>query len=125
MIGFLELTDDQVAAWENIQAGNRAAREQAMTQMRSIREEIHAQLQGGSPDAATLGNLMIESHELGLQARAVREAARQDFSELLTGQQQDKFNLVNEYHESCRGSGGGKGHGRRGGGGGFGGPPGN
>jgi len=128
MIDFLELTDDQVAEWENIQAENREALREHMTEMRSIREEIHAVLNGGLPDATTLGNLMIESHELGQQARAAREAASDDFAALLTGEQPDKFELLNEFQNTCRGSGrgfgGGQGFGRRGGGGGFGGPPG-
>jgi len=128
MIDFLDLTDDQVAAWESIQAETRGVLKEFMTEMRSIREEIHAVLNGGSPDATALGNLMIASHELGQQARAAREAASDDFAELLTGEQPEKFDLLSEFKNTCRGSGGGfgggQGFGRHGGRGGFGGPPG-
>ena len=68
---------------------------------------------------------MIASHDLQQQMRDAREAVHDDFAGMLTSEQRERFELVNEFQKTCRGSGDGQGFGRHGGGrGGFGGPPG-
>jgi Spy/CpxP family protein refolding chaperone len=130
MIEFLDLTEEQTAAWESFQQNLHAEMQVFKDEMRGIREDIRAELDSDSPDATALGELMIASHAIGLELREMRQSAGDEFASLLTDDQREKFETVNEFQETCRGAfGGGKGsgrggHGRPGGGqGGNGGPP--
>lgn len=53
-------------------------------------------------DAATLGNLMIEAHRIGLQIRAAHDQYERDFTALLTTEQATKYSTIREMRDQFR-----------------------
>jgi len=126
LMDYLELTDDQIAAWDDIQAEIHGTVEGKMSDLMAIREQIRSELDGDSPDATTLGELLIASHQLEQELRSVRETGHDELAGLLTDAQREKFDIITGFQETCHGGfGGGMGFakGLRGGRGGHGGPP--
>jgi hypothetical protein len=120
MIDFLELTEEQVTAWEEIQAGIRAEVEVVMGDLKAAREDVRAELESDTPDATALGTAMLTARDLQEQINEIRKGADDEFAGLLTNDQFEKYQLIREFQESCRGPGNGEGFGRGGGRRGFG-----
>ena len=112
--GYLDLTDEQVEAAEAIRAETReqvgALREETGT----LREALKATLDGDNPDAAAVGEMVIELHGFRQQTRSILQDAESQFAALLTDEQLEKWENFKELRKGRRGFG------RRGAHGGFG-----
>jgi Spy/CpxP family protein refolding chaperone len=109
----LDLTADQKAAWQTLREEHRAEVGPLMTQIHEQREQIQEALESGSADAATVGQLMINNHQLHERIKASREAMEEAFRALLTTEQQQTLDEI----KASRGERGKRGHhGHRGGG---------
>lgn len=87
----LELTDDQV---EGLKANNQAMREEMRTTFQSTREkreQLKAELESENPNAAIIGQLMIEARTVRDEMKAVRDKYRESALALLDDAQKAKL----------------------------------
>ncbi len=113
--GYLDLSEEQIEAAREIRESVRAEMEASREATAALREELKAALDGGDPDAAAVGEMVIELHGLREQTRAIFEDAESQFAAILTAEQLEKWENFKELRRNRRGP-------RRGGpiGGGFG-----
>ncbi len=62
---FLQLTDEQIAAWDVIYQIHREAEQPLQYEIAALQAEIDALFEAGDPDPAVLGELVIERHAAG------------------------------------------------------------
>jgi Spy/CpxP family protein refolding chaperone len=91
MINYLGLTDSQVTAWQGLREQLHMTLQPIREQRMALQEQIHTALTSGTPDACAVGQLMVQVHALGDQARAAREANQASFVALLTPDQKVKY----------------------------------
>lgn len=84
---FLALTDEQVAGWQDALDARRAAAEPLRTELADTRDQLAALLDEAEPDAAAVGELTIQAHDLGDELRAVDVEYLDAFQEMLTEEQ--------------------------------------
>jgi Spy/CpxP family protein refolding chaperone len=94
----LDLTADQKAAAQKIHADLAAKAQPLMEQHRQQMEEVHALLDGPSPDATEIGQKMIAAHATGKQLEALHEDAMTQFSALLNADQKAKLEQLHAMH---------------------------
>lgn len=117
--GYLDLTDEQIAAVEVIR-DNLSEQLQALHEDHAaLRQQLQDLLDAENPDPAAVGELVIELHGDRGQLRDALTAADAEFSALLTPEQLVKWENFKELR--ARRGHRGQGHGPEGG---FGGPPG-
>jgi len=88
---YLELTDEQLAAAKTLFADTREQTMPFHDDVQTLREELGTLLDEASPDAAAVGELVIEIHGIHEQIRDLRDAAWDAFKALLTPEQLDKL----------------------------------
>ena len=103
--GYLDLADEQIEATNAIRDSVRAEMGAAHEEMDALREELKAALDNDSPDAAAVGQLVIELHGLREQTRATLEDAESRFAALLTDEQLEKWENFKELRKGRRGPG--------------------
>ena len=103
--GFLELTEEQQDALRHNREQRRPEMEALHEQMRENRKLLRDALESGNPDAASVGELVIEGHALQEKGRALREESKEAFENLLTPDQKRKLELL----EAARAAGGSRG----------------
>lgn len=109
---YLELTDEQIAAAQEIFEANRDAAEPLRDEHLALREELMALLDGDAPDPQAVGELAIALHDGRETLRGLREDAWDDFKALLTADQLDKLEELGEVRRHFGpGPGGGPGDG--------------
>jgi Spy/CpxP family protein refolding chaperone len=113
LIDYLGLSDEQVAAWQNLRDQLHATLEPIREQRVALHERIQAALTSEGADACAVGQLMVQAHALGDQMRAAREANQTSFVALLTAEQQTKYQQFKEVRGMCRGDRGQRGAGMR------------
>ena len=113
--GYLGLDDEQIAATQEIFDELRATVQPLREQQREQRRAVRELLQGDAPDATTVGELVISSHDLRQQMRQALEQADADFSALLDAEQLSAWENFKElrraHRRQGRGPGGGFGDG--------------
>ncbi len=111
--GYLDLSDEQRDAAQAIRDGVRDEMGALRDQGRTLRQDLDAALKGDSPDAAIVGQLMIDLHALRPQFRSLLESAEADFAALLDEEQLQKWENWKEIRQSRRGDRGERGERRR------------
>ena len=101
--GYLDLTEEQIEATQAIRESVRAELEGTREAGRTLREQLHAALEGDDPDATEVGQLAIELHALRAQTRIVLEDAESQFAALLTPEQLEKWENFKELRDRRRG----------------------
>jgi hypothetical protein len=91
---FLQLTDEQIAAWDVIYQIHRDAEQPLQDEAAAVQAEIDAHFEAGDPDAADVGELVIRRHELGEALVAVHVAYHEDFVALLDQTQVKRLNFI-------------------------------
>ncbi len=94
VIRYLELTPDQVAAWDQLVADFEAEAQPLRAAIEEVQAQIEELFAGGDPDPFELGELVIERRGLVDQLAAVRETYIFGFEALLDEQQAKKLNLI-------------------------------
>lgn len=92
----LDLTDDQRAAFTQLREEAMAAAQPKIERMRAGGEELRGLLDGGSQDAAAVGNLVLEMHRLRTELRASRDQVMSGLEALLTDTQKAALRAVQE-----------------------------
>ena len=101
--GYLDLTDEQIDAAGLIRDGLRDEMGALRDQHRALRDELDAALDSDSPDAATVGQLVIDLHAQRPQFRSLLESAEAEFAALLDDEQLPKWENWKELRQSRRG----------------------
>lgn len=91
---FLQLTPDQVGSLKTLLRQRRQAIVPLVQEIVKRQQEIHLQLNSGSPDPATLGQLLIEIHEFLQLVRQAQETFLQAFNNLLNEEQQRRYGAI-------------------------------
>lgn len=91
MVRFLDLSESQEEELRAIFEANRAALEQNREAGRANRLALKEALDVDSPDATTVGQLMIDGKNLREQAKADREALQEQVASVLTEEQLAKW----------------------------------
>jgi Spy/CpxP family protein refolding chaperone len=123
---FLDLTDEQREDWEAAHRSHFEALKPTLEQIRDLRGQLRAELEGDAPDAATVGGYVIGIHLLDDETEAARGDLEAAIREILTDEQEEKlaaYKAANPDRHRGRGPGGPHDGPRRGGPG-FGGSPG-
>jgi len=95
----LQLTQEQVTAWQSIRDNAHATIKPLADQMRQIRADVRTALDAGGADAAAVGAKLIAAHDLGAKIKSARDAAQTAFRALLTSEQQAKFDLLRQMEQ--------------------------
>ena len=70
---FLGLTDEQREAWSQAHKSHFEAMRPTVEKIRELREQLKTELEGASPDAATVGGYVISIHQLDADIEASRD----------------------------------------------------
>ncbi len=101
--GYLDLTDEQIDAVEALREDLRARLDGVRDEGRALREQLRAALEGDAPDAARVGQLVIDLDAHRDQVRAVFEDAESRLAALLTEEQLEKWENFKELRAHRRG----------------------
>jgi Spy/CpxP family protein refolding chaperone len=88
---YLQLTDAQVTALQQIQQQVRQANQAAMQEIRTKHESLRTQLQAGNASAAAVGQLMIDIENLQKRIRDSMTSARNQAVNTLTDAQKTRL----------------------------------
>lgn len=105
LAAFLELTDQQVEEWQALherRAGDAAAQRE---EMRALHERIRGLAEAEKPDAAAVGELVIEAHRKMTAHRAEAEALHAEVLSILTPEQQERFEAMQNLRGDRHGRG--------------------
>jgi len=91
---FLQLTDEQIAAWDVIYQIHREAEQPFKDEIANVQAEIDALFEAGDPDPVTLGELVIERHALGEALFDVHLVYHEDFVALLDETQMRRLKFI-------------------------------
>lgn len=92
----LDLTADQKEAAKKLHEDARTRFEPLMEQHHQQMEEIHSLLEAGSASATELGEKMIAAHATRKQLEAVHDEIKTAFTALLTAEQKEKLEELEE-----------------------------
>jgi Spy/CpxP family protein refolding chaperone len=93
---FLDLSAQQVEQWRQAREGRAEAIEGGIDETRGLHEQIREMLSADKPDAAAIGGLVIEAHRGMEAARAEREAFHAELMTILTPEQRQRFEIMQE-----------------------------
>jgi Spy/CpxP family protein refolding chaperone len=99
----LSLTEEQQTAAKALYADLQAKMAPIHTASKALRTQLHAAFQAATPDAATVGNVVIQQHENRTQMKAVMSDFHTKFQALLTPDQLSTFNAMHAKRASFRG----------------------
>jgi Spy/CpxP family protein refolding chaperone len=108
---FLDLTPEQREAWIATHRAHFEALRPTIEKIRDLRGQLHDELEGGSPDAATVGGWVIAIHDLDSDLDAAREELEASIREILTDEQETKLEAWQEANPGRRRGPGGPGWG--------------
>jgi hypothetical protein len=91
VVRFLELTEDQVLAWDELWLIHRDAEQPLRDAIRDVEAQIQALLDSPDPDPAELGELVLQRHDLGQALRDVHVIYHDGFVALLDQDQVDRL----------------------------------
>jgi Spy/CpxP family protein refolding chaperone len=88
---FLGLSDEQREAWRTAHQSHFEAQRPTFEKIRELREQLKTELESSSPDAATVGGYVISIHQLDADLEASRGDLENALREILTDEQETKF----------------------------------
>ena len=88
---FLGLSDEQRDAWRQAHKSHFEALRPTFEKIRELREQMKAELESSSPDAATVGGYVISIHQLDADLEAARGDLDGALREILTDEQETKL----------------------------------
>jgi Spy/CpxP family protein refolding chaperone len=88
---FLGLSDEQREAWRQAQKSHFEGLRPTFEKIRDLREQLKAEIESSSPDAATVGGYVISIHQLDADIAAARGDLDSALNEILTDEQETKF----------------------------------
>jgi len=92
--GFLQMSDEQIGAWDVIYQIHRDAERPLKDEIAAVQAEIDALFESGEPEPAELGELVIQRHELGGALIDVHLVYHEDFVSLLDEDQARRLGFI-------------------------------
>jgi Spy/CpxP family protein refolding chaperone len=102
----LDLTAAQKEAAQKLHQAMREQADAVFTQERAIHEAMGELLDAANPDAAAIGQKVIEAHALRGRLKTLHETTHQEFKALLNAEQVKKFEQLESERPRFRGMGG-------------------
>ncbi|MDH3402932.1 MAG: periplasmic heavy metal sensor [Acidobacteriota bacterium] len=102
---FLDLSEQQVDQWQTLHAGRVEAMQARHEELEALHERIRELAEAADPDAAAVGELVIEAHRKMAAARAEGEALHAEALALLTPEQRERFEAMQHLRGGPRGDG--------------------
>lgn len=94
VIAFLDLSEVQVAAWDEINLIHRDAEEPIKEEIRILEGEIKALIEAGDPDATVVGELVLEIAELKSDLHEIHTIYHEGFVALLDEDQAQRLGFI-------------------------------
>lgn len=116
MAEYLQLTEQQQASARQLYQQLREQTQPLREEQKALREQLRTALAAANPDPTAVGRLVIDIHAKREQMKAAREQMHKSFAALLTPEQRQKYEALQDARESF----GPRRHGRFGRHGGFG-----
>jgi len=91
---FLELTDDQIAAWDALIDQREQAAQPIRQALAAVQQQIDDLLSGDDPDPFQVGTLVIERYDLGEQLADIQRAYVDGFEALLDEEQLGRYRFL-------------------------------
>jgi Spy/CpxP family protein refolding chaperone len=99
MARFLGLSEQQQGEVRKLTEDRRADHQALREKVEANFEQLQQALESANPDPAAVGELAIEGHRLRQQERALREAQDRAIRDLLTAEQQVRFDAMKALRE--------------------------
>jgi Spy/CpxP family protein refolding chaperone len=93
---YLRLTEAQIEQQKELVQAHRAVVEPLAAQHRELRADLREALEGSSPEACSVGELVLDLHAVGDQIRAARAELDEAFSAILTPEQLARYEALKE-----------------------------
>ena len=103
MAAWLDLTEEQRATARALREDTRVRLEPVREEVRELRRELRALLDGPAPDPQTVGAVVLALEAQREEMRQIREEGREAFEALLTAQQLERFEEAIEVLRFFRG----------------------
>ncbi len=88
---YLQLSDQQVTTWQQIQKDTAATVQPLAENARDLHKQIETALEAATPDPAAVGKLAVELHAVQEKIRAAHEAGKAKRVAVLNADQKAKF----------------------------------
>jgi Spy/CpxP family protein refolding chaperone len=108
---FLGLTEEQREAWTGAHRAHGESLRPTFEKIRDLRQQMHAELESDSPDAATVGGYLISIHELDADIEASRGELDAAIRGILDDEQEEKLEAWKAANPGRRHGPGSFGHG--------------
>lgn len=99
--GVLQLSDTQLASWLDILKTRQQALDPLLEQRRTNEQAIGKALQSATPDALTIGQLVIQQKSIETQIGSVNSQSAGQFEQLLTADQKTRLQQIREAAHAC------------------------
>lgn len=100
---YLRLTPAQLESLKQLRQELQAETKPLHEQQKQLREQLRDQLEAANPDACTVGETMLDIHEIGDQVRAALEEFDDKFTAILTPEQRARYEALKEAARLLRG----------------------
>ncbi len=94
VVSFLQLSEEQVAAWDEIYAIHRDAERPLREEMHALEAELGEMIAAGDADPAAVGDLVLSIAGLRDQLHEIQRIYNEDFIALLDEEQEQKLGFI-------------------------------
>jgi Spy/CpxP family protein refolding chaperone len=101
----LGFTDEQLTALRTLGETRRTAAEALQTQLMTAQRALGDALKAANPDPANIGTLFLRVDSLQKQFKAIDDAFKTGFSNLLTAQQKEKVTAIQAIEQQLKAAG--------------------
>jgi Spy/CpxP family protein refolding chaperone len=91
---FLQLTEEQVATWDELLAAREEAVKPLREELRSIEEQLRELLQGENPDPTAVGTLVLAGKTLREGIAAAHKTYLEGFEAMLSPEQKGRLGAI-------------------------------
>ncbi len=95
VVEFLNLTPDQVTAWDEMYITHRDAEQPVKEEMRFLEAELREMIDAGDPDPATVGELVLQIADIRAELGEIHMMYHEDFMALLDEDQMRRLGFIN------------------------------
>ncbi len=91
LANYLQLSDQQIASWQQIAKDTQAAVKPLAENARTVQQQLHSALTAANPDPNAVGKLAIQVEQIRAQIKAAHDAAEAKRLAVLNADQKVKY----------------------------------